>query len=125
MAGIVTYSLTITMVKLSILLLYRRIFVTQGFKRTTIYIGLLCLTWFFIAIFMDLFQCDPFKAAFNAELLFTNHCINLQAFYWGITAANLTLDVILLYLPLHMVWGLQLPKRQKFALSGIFLLGGL
>ncbi len=125
MAGIVTYSLTITMVKLSILLLYRRIFVTQGFKRTTICVGLICLAWFFIAIFMDLFQCHPFKAAFNVELLFTDKCIDIQAFYWGITAASVTLDVILLYLPLHMVWGLQLPKRQKFALSGIFMLGGL
>ena len=125
MAGIVTYSLTITIVKLSILLLYRRIFATQGFKRTTVYVGLICIAWFFIAIFMDLFQCDPFKAAFEVELLFTDQCIDLQAFYWGITAANLTLDVILLYLPLHMVWGLQLPKRQKIALSGIFTLGGL
>ena len=125
MAGIVTYSLTITIVNLSILLLYRRIFVTQGFKRTTIYVGLICLAWFFIAVFMNLFQCNPFKAAFDVELVFTNQCINLQAFYWGITAANLTLDVILLYLPLHMVWGLQLPMRQKFALSGIFMPGGL
>ena len=125
MAGIVTYSLTITIVKLSILLLYRRIFITQGFQRTTIYVGLICLAWFFIAIFVDLFQCSPFKAAFDVELLFTDQCINLQAFYWGITAANLVLDVILLYLPLHMVWGLQLPKRHKIALSGIFMLGGL
>ena len=125
MAGIVTYSLTITLVKLSILLLYRRIFATQGFKRTTIYVGLLCLAWFFIAIFMDLFQCEPFKAAFDVEMLFTDHCIDLQAFYWGISAANLTLDVVLLYLPLHMVWGLQVPRRQKLALSGIFMLGGL
>ncbi len=125
MAGIVTYSLTITIVKLSILLLYRRIFITQGFQRTTIYVGLICLAWFFIAIFVDLFQCSPFKAAFDVELLFTDQCIDLQAFYWGITAANLALDVILLYLPLHMVWGLQLPKRHKIALSGIFMLGGL
>ena len=125
MAGIVTYSITITTVKLSILLLYRRIFVSQGFKRTTIYVGLICLAWFFIAVFIDLFQCHPFKAAFNVEVIFTDQCIDLQAFYWGITAANVTLDVPLLYLPLHMVWSLQLPKRQRLALSSIFMLGGL
>ena len=125
MAGIVTYSITITTVKLSILLLYRRIFVSQRFKRTTIYVGLICLAWFFIAVFIDLFQCHPFKAAFNVEVIFTDQCIDLQAFYWGITAANVTLDVILLYLPLHMVWSLQLPKRQRLALSAIFMLGGL
>lgn len=123
MAGIVTYSLTITVVKLSILMLYRRIFVTQGFKRTTTYVGVICLAWFLLAIFIDIFQCHPFEAAFNVKLLFTDRCIDLQAFYWGITAANVTLDVVLLYLPLHMVWGLKLPKRQKFVLSGIFMLG--
>ena len=125
MSGIVTYALTITLVKLSILLLYRRIFVTEGFRRTTIYVGIICVAWFFIAVFMDLFQCHPFKAAFDVELLFTDQCINLQTYYWGISAGNLALDVVLLYLPLHMVWGLQLPKRQKFTVSGIFMLGGL
>lgn len=77
MAGLVTYSLTITIVKLSILLLYRRIFITQGFKMATMYVGLICLAWFFLAILLDIFQCHPFKAAFNVELLFTDRCIDL------------------------------------------------
>lgn len=117
------YTLTITLVKLSILALYRRIFTTAAFMRITLVVGATVMLWFIIALFTNLFQCQPFQAAFDAELLFTNQCINLQAYYWGITSFNLCLDVLMLYMPLHMVWGLKLPIRQKIALSGIFLLG--
>lgn len=125
MSGIVTYTLTITIVKLSILVLYRRIFITAGFKRSTLIVGAAVMLWFIVALFTDLFQCRPFQAAFDPELLFTDQCINLQAYYWGVTASNLCLDVVMLYMPLHMVWGLKLPTRQKIALSGVFLLGGI
>lgn len=119
------YTLTITIVKLSILVLYRRIFSTVTFRRTTPIVGAVVMLWFIVALFTDLFQCRPFQAAFDLELLFTDQCINLQAYYWGITASNLCIDVFMLYMPLHMVWGLKLPTRQKIALSGIFLLGGM
>jgi len=137
-SGVVTYTLTITMVKISILTLYRRIFSTSAFRKKIVIVGchcwvsllgvivgIACLIWFFIAFLMDLFQCHPFKDAFNPEYLFTSHCVNLQGFYWGITAAYLVLDVVVLSLPLHMVWNLQLPTKQKLLLSGVFLLGGV
>ncbi len=82
------------------------------------------MLWFTVALFTNLFQCRPFQAAFDPELLFTDQCINLEAYYRGITASNLCIDVIMLYLPLHMVWGLHLRTRQKIEVSSMFLLGG-
>ena len=111
--------------KLSILILYRRIFITAAFKRSTLIVGAAVMIWFIVALFTDLFQCRPFQAAFDPELLFTKQCINLQAYYWGVTGSKLILDVVMLYMPLHMVWGLKLRTRQKIGLSGIFLLGGM
>ena len=125
MATMTTYSLTITCVKISILLLYRRIFTTASFRRVSVAVGIACLLWFIIEVFLDIFQCRPFKAAFDPMLLLTDHCIDLQSFYSGITVANLGLDLVVLYLPLHMVWKLKLPTKQKLMLSGTFLLGGL
>lgn len=125
MATMITYSLTITCVKVSILLLYRRIFTTTRFKKVSLVVGIACVLWLVIEVFMNIFQCRPFAAAFDPALLFTDHCIDLQSFYSGITIANLGLDVVVLYLPLHMVWKLKLPTKQKLMLSGIFLLGGL
>ena len=125
MGTMITYSFAITCVKMSVLLLYRRIFITASFRRVSVIVGIACLLWFIIEFFMDVFQCRPFKAAFEPFLLFTDQCIDLQSFYWGVTIANLGLDVVILYMPLYMVWGLQLPTKQRLTLAGIFLLGGL
>ena len=111
------------MVKLSILVLYRRIFCTTAFKRATLFVGATIMSWFVVALFTDIFQCRPVKAAFDPELLPTRQCINLETYYRGVTASNLCIDVVMLYMPLHMVWRLRLSVRQKVALSGIFLLG--
>lgn len=119
----VTYSLTIASVKLSLLFLYRRLFPTQAFKRTSLVVGALCIMWFLAAVIFDIFQCRPFSAAFDPDLAFSDQCIDLQSFYWGITIANLLLDVIILALPLHVVWALKLTKQERLRLSGVFLLG--
>ena len=106
-------------------MLYRRIFSTSAFKKSTLIVGSAVILWFIVALFTNIFQCRRFQAAFDPNLLFTNHCINLETYYRGVTASNLCIDVAILYMPLHMVWGLKLRTRQKFALSGIFLLGGM
>ena len=79
--------------------------------------------WFVVALFTNIFQCRPIHAAFDPELLPTKQCINMKQYYRGVTASNLGIDVIMLYMPLHMVWRLRLSMRQKVGLSGIFLLG--
>lgn len=121
----VTYSLTITSVKISLLFLYRRCFPTQVFKRMSMVVGALYIIWFIAAVLFDIFQCRPFTAAFDPGLAFSNQCIDLQSFYWGITVANLLLDVIILALPLRVVWALKLSKQARVRLSCIFLLGSM
>lgn len=83
------------------------------------------MAWCIAAIAADIFQCHPMSAAFDPDQLFTSRCMNLQAYYRGVTASNLILDVVVLSMPLCMVWRLKLDTKQKISLSGIFLLGGL
>ncbi|KAL8649176.1 MAG: hypothetical protein Q9226_005686 [Calogaya cf. arnoldii] len=111
--------------KISILLLYRRIFATRRFQQATLLIGGLCVGWCIAAILADIFQCRPLHAAFDPDKLFTSQCLDLQAYYRGVTASNLILDLAVLAMPLCMVWQLKLNKKQKISLSGVFLLGGL
>ncbi|KAL8695737.1 MAG: hypothetical protein Q9224_003197 [Gallowayella concinna] len=111
--------------KISILLLYRRIFATRRFRQVTVAVGSLCVGWCIAAIVADIFQCQPMHAAFNPDKLFTSRCMNLQAYYRGVTASNLVLDLVVLSMPLCMVWTLTLDTKQKISVSGIFLLGGL
>ncbi|KAL8729340.1 MAG: hypothetical protein Q9166_004837 [cf. Caloplaca sp. 2 TL-2023] len=123
MCSMLTYSLTITSVKISLLVLYRRIFDTAAFKKKSLFVGSACVIWWVVEVFTNIFQCRPFAAAFDPASLFTDRCINLQAYYIGITVSNLALDIVMLFLPLQMVWNLKLPPKQKFALSAIFSLG--
>ena len=125
MATNTTYSLAITMVKISILSLYRRIFDTATFRLKTLVVGLVCVAWLLIAIFADIFQCRPFHMAFDLKMLFSNQCINIQAYYLGICASNVLLDILVLYLPIQEVWRLQLPRHKKIMLSAIFMAGGV
>ena len=52
-------------------------------------------------------------------------CVNTRHFYLGDSVPNISMGVIILSLPIKNIWGLQMGVRQKFAVSGLFLLGGL
>lgn len=125
MAALVSYSITITAIRISILLLYRRLFRPESFRKPLIAVGMASLTWFIVAVLVNIFQCRPFNAAFGSHQSPRDHCINFQAFYWGICASNMALDIMVLCLPMRTIWKLQLATKQKVLLSVIFLLGGL
>lgn len=69
-------------------------------------------------------QCHPISFFWN-KTTEGGHCIDEVLFFKVNGIANLILDVIVLALPLAMVWRLHMKMKQKLALSGIFLLGGL
>ncbi|MCJ1465320.1 hypothetical protein MMC07_003937 [Pseudocyphellaria aurata] len=122
--AMISYGLTITGVKISILLLYRRVFGTVAtFKKASLVVGFLCIAWLCGNVFTEVFLCSPMSAAWDPSLLFSTHCSDIQAFLLGITISNLLLDVIILCMPLPMIWDLQLTTRRKFEVSGVFLLG--
>lgn len=125
MPAMITYGLTITAAKISILLLYRRVFHTPVFKRATLVVGFLCITWLCGNIFTELFLCSPMSAAWDPRLIFSDHCRDFQAFLIGITVSNLLLDVIILCTPLPMIWDLNLSTRKKLEVTGVFLMGSL
>jgi len=55
----------------------------------------------------------------------SGHCINVEWFYRAMAIPNTLTDGLILALPMPLIWRLQLPKRQKIALCGVFLLGSL
>lgn len=123
--SIITYAITITLVNVSILLLYRRIFDTRNFRIITGVLMGLCVAWGFATSLVIIFQCHPISGMWNPAYAYSSQCINIKAFYTGSSGAHIAFDVIILSLPLYMVIGLKLPFAQKLALAGIFLLGGL
>lgn len=117
--------LTIAMAKISILLLYRRIFTTAAFRTATVVVGLAVVAWAIAAILALIFQCRPVSGLFNPDMIFSKSCVSLSAYYSSVSGLNMALDIVVLCLPLWMVWHLKLDASQKVMLSGIFALGAL
>ena len=117
------YTATMTIAKFSLLMLYRRIF-TIDIKWFRIGWWLNCafLTLYFIGVNIDIsLQCLPQSV---------DHLWNLQdscspnfAVAKIIGGVNALLDLTLLVLPIPIVWGLQMPRTRKIAVSGIFGIG--
>ena len=118
---------TITTVKISILLFYRRIFATARFRALTTAFGLLCLLWWFIAFFVIVFQCYPVEDFWNyqLQLAWQASCLAPGTVIFGIEITNLFIDIMILCLPLWMINSLQMSTHRKISVGSMFLLGGL
>lgn len=70
-----------------------------------------------------IFECTPVKAAYNAQLQKTAHCVNINAFYLSNAALSIMTDLLTYILPFHLVRKLQISKRQKVGLGVMLGLG--
>ncbi|TRX88382.1 hypothetical protein FHL15_010695 [Xylaria flabelliformis] len=119
------YLATIWIAKLSICILYRRLFPGRW-----VYV-VLCIVVFImigtsIATVITLFvACRPFSANWGPPEVQQTHCIDKEPlFVWG-TLPNVITDAILLIIPLPIVWKLHMATNLKMALTVTFLIGGI
>ena len=119
------YALTQTLIKISILLFYREIFVGKRFVLLTYIIGAYVLAWFLEYELVANLNCKNFKVAWDVAANSPTECIYIRAVTIGETLSNIVADVAILCLPLGEVWKLQMSLKLKVAVAGIFLLGGL
>jgi len=117
------YNASITLSKLSVLLLYRRIFAIPSFITWTWVVGGLLFGYFVAAECGLIFAYNPIQAQWKIWLPHTN--INTKSFWLAMAIINILLDVIVLAMPQAQVWKLHQSLRRKIVISLIFLLGGL
>ncbi|KAI9763863.1 MAG: hypothetical protein M1840_009047 [Geoglossum simile] len=116
-----------SLVKLSILLFYRRMSVAvsqKSFSRA-IWITIVFVTCFHISAVLGLvISCNPVESGWDISI--PNHrCFNQRAFKMAVTVINTLTDFVIILLPLPTVWSLRLRRNQKTVLSCIFLTGSL
>lgn len=70
-----------------------------------------------------LFQCNPIARAWNIDI--PGSCFNQPALFFANGALNIGEDLILYVLPTKILWSMNLPLKQRIALVGVFLIGGL
>ncbi|PMD66336.1 uncharacterized protein K444DRAFT_581191 [Hyaloscypha bicolor E] len=118
------WAVAIPIIKISILLLYIRIFGVLSYFRYTAYIlGVFLFLWGIMVVFVVSLTCRPLKYTWDKSG--EGSCINATVFYIVGSGLNVITDFITLFLPLHAVWYLQSSIQQKLLLTGIFLLGSL
>ncbi len=123
-SSIIIYNLGLFAVKDSILCQYLRFFVETHYRRAA---------WFLIGfisvgglafILTSCFACRP-VASFWDRSIEGGRCIALMAFWFCLAAFNILTDIAVWLLPMPVPKSLQLPKKQKISLIGVFALGGL
>jgi hypothetical protein len=120
----ITYACAIAFTKFSIIASYIRIFPHQRLRHIMLFCAAIVLGLFVAAIPATILQCRPIAAAWDFSIEGAS-CIPFVNFLYASTAISVTTDLILCIAPLPYFWKLQLPRRQKILVSGLFAIGGL
>jgi hypothetical protein len=110
----ILYGVMIGVVKISILLLYRRVF--SPIRRSVFDITIITLIGIIFAFygsttFIKIFQCTPREKIWNPTV--HGRCFNIFNILNASGAFNFTTDIIILLLPMHAVRKLQIDRLKK------------
>ncbi|KAK3376379.1 hypothetical protein B0T24DRAFT_618563 [Lasiosphaeria ovina] len=115
------FSITISFVKLSVLMFYLRVFVNKGLRTAVKVVMALVISWSLGNILQIFLLCRPFAASYDP---FTKgECGSQLASFIAVGAFNIATDLIVLSLPIPTVWSLKTTTRAKLALTAVFLIG--
>ena len=122
-ASQVTYGILTAVVKTSLLLLYRRIFSLRTlWFRIAFWAHLGIVISYGVALFtIALTQCSP--RPISVAWTHPGTCIPSKTSATTMGALNAVIDTSILILPVRMVWTLQMSRRRKSAICGVFALG--
>ncbi|EFQ26909.1 CFEM domain-containing protein [Colletotrichum graminicola M1.001] len=118
------YLAGLALIKASILFLFLKIFPGRRFRQclwaVQIFNLLVCMTFFFVCFF----QCRPFSyfwTGWDGE--HEGVCIDVDKSGLIHVALNITLDIIMLVLPVTQIYKLQMNKRKKIGVIAMFQAG--
>lgn len=109
------------LVKISILLQYRRIFAGILMQRITAFGLALIGAWAVMISFLLTLICVPVAAFWDDSV--EGRCLSSLTVWYVMASFNLTTDLALFIMPLPVIRSLQLPRKQKYILTAIFGLG--
>ncbi|OHF01852.1 hypothetical protein CORC01_02730 [Colletotrichum orchidophilum] len=127
-AGIFTnlfYSISITLTKVSILLLYIRVLtydLVRLLGKTLLGIVILSHAWMIASI---LTTCVPLTSAWNYDPLNPPIYCHPISVFWGNACVHFATDLLIFLLPLPVIYTMRLPRRQKTGLYVVFCLAFL
>ncbi|RYO85436.1 hypothetical protein DL764_009172 [Monosporascus ibericus] len=119
------YMAGVTVPKVTILLLYLRIFTQREIRIITwIVIGVVVTNFFTSGVIVGFTICQPFAYKWDKTIP-GGRCANLMAAYRLISIPNLLTDLAILFLPFYPLWHLQMNKTLKVGIFLTFMTGSL
>lgn len=115
----VLYNPAIACVKISMLLLYNRIFPDQKFRYGLIAIGSFVIVYSTIVSFTAIFQCRPTAAAWDPYIEGAK-CIDFGKEAIVFSIINAITDVVIVVLPMPLLWRMQMEWRRKVQVMAMF-----
>jgi hypothetical protein len=110
-------------VKISILLQYRRIFTAPAMQKTCIVSVVVIMCWAITQVFLNALICMPVASFWDSNI--PGKCIPFLPVWNSYAIVNIITDFSIFLLPLPVLRSLQLPMKQKILLIVIFSLGFL
>ncbi|CAF9939787.1 MAG: hypothetical protein ALECFALPRED_008288 [Alectoria fallacina] len=122
-ASLMTSTLTFGLTKLSVLLLYKRIFRGALFLAFVWTMITVIVIWTVAFFFANMLQCYPISENWTGLGGSADACIDENMMYLGQAFSDAITDLIILAMPIPCICALQLPTKQKLGVIGMFLLG--
>ena len=123
-AGEVVYNLAQIMTKLSFLFLYMRIFkdALTYTRRIALYMMIFLIVWGVVQELLVGFACTPIPDLYPER---KGHCIQTEVVWYLTSIMNIVTDFVIFLTPIPSIKHLQLRRKQKFLVAGVFCLGFL
>ena len=123
----ILYGITVTLIKIAILLQYLRIFVPDRKANmplfVAIYIVSCCiLVFYFVDTIFMIIMCLPREKIWDL-LMPEGRCFDSHAAYMATGIFNVVSDFTILVLPMIPIWKLQLPFKKKVMILAVFSTG--
>lgn len=118
------YNLGLASVKCSICCQYLRFFIEGKYKVAAQYILGFLVAYGIINVFVGVFTCTPIQYFWDKSIP-GGTCIKFVTWWFFNASVGILTDLVLCVLPMPMLKTLNLPRRQKYGLIGVFGIGGL
>lgn len=119
----VLYLWSLVWSKVTVLLLYYRVFRFGYFKSAAYAIGGLVVVLAIVSTFLTGFLCVPLQRVWDPSV--PGHCLSQTNIRFLNSASSIFTDIVILCLPAPQIWKLQLRKSEKAGLIFFFALGFL
>lgn len=115
------------LIKLSILFLWRRLFGTSRPFTILCHIMMgIVIAWTLAFFFETVFQCGTdWSLNWAPIFVFLTQCTASLDVLTVFGVTDILTDLVIICMPVPLIWSLQMPKRKKLAITGIFTLGFL